>query len=50
MPRLKARRRMQAEDLSKLHPDEAYELVLDATGSEQLANMYRVNALKATWK
>lgn len=50
LPRLKAQRRMETEDLSKLHHDDLYDLVMLATGSEALANAYRVSAIKAaTW-
>lgn len=50
MPRLKAQKRMESDDLSKLHPDDLFELVLLATDSEPLANAYRVQAIKANWK
>ncbi len=50
MPRLKAQKRLDEGDLSTMHPDDLYDLVMTATGNENLANDYRANAIKATWK
>lgn len=51
MPRLKAAKRLESDDLSGMHHDDLFELVLLATGNESLANAYRVSAIKAaTWK
>lgn len=53
MPRLKARKKFEEyiAGRSKLHHDEVFDTVLEATGSEALANAYRCTAIKAaTWK
>lgn len=55
MPRLKARKRLDEieanpERIGAMHPDELYDIVMTATGSEELASSYRVAAIKAKWK
>lgn len=52
MPRLKAMKQLEEVDAGrlKLHPDSLFDLVMEATGSEKLANAYRVAAVKSTWK
>jgi hypothetical protein len=50
MGRLKAQQRLESDDLSGLHHDDLFDLVMEATGSEALANSYRVSAIKSKWK
>ena len=51
MPRLKAQQLLDDVDAGRvtLHHDTLYDVVLQATGSERLANAYRVGAIKAKW-
>lgn len=55
MDRIKAVRwfeeiRKDPEKGNSLHPDTLFDLVMEATGSERLANAYRVAAIRAKWK
>lgn len=52
MPRLKALKTLEEVDAGRLtlHPDELYDVVMEATGSEKLANAYRVQAVRSKWK
>ena len=53
MPRLKALKKLEEVDGGlhpNIHPDTLYDLVMEATGSEQLANAYRVSRIKSDWK
>jgi hypothetical protein len=50
MPRLKAQRTKDDYDTGKikwLHPDVIFDVVMEATGSEELAKTYRVARIKA---
>lgn len=52
MPRLKALKVLERVDAGelKLHPDALFETVIEAGLGEKVANAYRVNAVKATWR
>ena len=52
MPRLKAEKKLEQVDAGTLtlHHDDLYDVVMLATGNEELANAYRVQAIKSTWK
>jgi hypothetical protein len=53
LPRIRAQRKLDEYKAGRrphMHPDDLYDCVLEATGSEKLANAYRVARIRADWK
>lgn len=52
MPRLRAEKTLDEYRGGKIElgPDALYDVVMEATGDVELANAYRVQAIKRQWK